>query len=114
MDARELIDALDVALTNAVGKDGFDLDLDEESGAIELATDEWTLVLENWPNGIGFLALDDDSDGGDASELATIIGPALDGLHGVDIEADGAIAAALRRTSDPISNALATLLSTER
>ena len=114
MDAEELIDQLEPALIAAVGEQGFDLALDEDSGAIELATDDWTLVLEDWPNGIGFLAMDDEpAANGDAETieaLTALFGKALAPLREADRYADGAISAALSRTSDPLSNGLATLL----
>ena len=114
MDAHQLIDRLDTALEKALGEDEFDLGIDEESGAIELATDEWTLVLEAWPDGIGFLALDDDPAPGSSAELLTaielLIGPALAPIKDADAATGGGIAAALVRTFDPVSNALASLL----
>jgi len=114
MDADELIDQLEPALIASLGDGGFDLERDDESGAIELATDDWTLVLEAWPDGIGFLAIDDEPAAASEAELqkaiTDLIGKAIAPLRAADQHTDGAIATALTRTSDPISNALAKLL----
>jgi hypothetical protein len=114
MDAEELIDQLEPALIAALGEDGFDLGLDEDTGTIELATDDWTLVLEDWPVGIGFLAMDDEPSASSGAELSlamkSLVGNALPPLRAADHYADGAISTALSRTSDPLSNSLAVLL----
>jgi hypothetical protein len=114
MDAEDLIDQLEPALISALGDEGFDLDNDDESGGIEIATDDWTLVLEDWPNGIGFLAIDDepatDNQAQLLDSLQSLFGTALAPLREADRYADGAISAALSRTSDPLSNGLAQLL----
>jgi hypothetical protein len=115
MHAAELIDHLEPALTAALGDEGFDLEHDEESGAIELATDDWTLVLEDWPSGIAFLALDDEPVAQTAADLhlalKALIGAALGPLAEANRATDGGLGTALKRTSDPLSNALAALLT---
>jgi hypothetical protein len=114
MDAEDLIDQLEPALIAALGENGFDLGIDDDSGAIELATDDWTLVLEAWPDGIGFVASDDEPSASNDAELTDalikLFGKGLAPLRNVDRYADGAISAALARTSDPLSNGLAALL----
>jgi len=114
METDDLIDLLNSSLIAALGEDAFDLTLDEDSGAIELATDDWTLVLEAWPVGIGFLAVDDEVPAANESELVAaikdLIGPALKALRDANAEAEGAIVTALKRTTDPMSNGLAALL----
>lgn len=117
MDAEDLIDQLEPALIAALGENGFDLGIDDDSGAIELATDDWTLVLEDWPDGIGFVATDDEPTANSTAELLdaliTLFGKGLAPLREVDRYADGAISAALSRTTDPLSNGLATLLKSD-
>lgn len=114
MDADDLIEELNVALAAVLEDDAYDLTLNEDDGTIELATDDWTLVLEAWPAGIAYLALDDEPDTSDPNELRArmieLIGPALRPLVNVNTSADGQVAAALTRTRDPLSNALAALL----
>jgi len=84
-------------------------------GDFELATDDWSLVLEAWPEGIGFFAADDEPDFDDAAllerALVKQLGAVLPVLSGVNEWSGGAIATALQRTTDPLSNVLATLLS---
>ena len=114
MDADELVEELNDLLSGALEDDAFDIALNEDDGTIEIATDEWTLVLESWPAGIGYLAMDDEPDTSDPAELQTVmttlIGPALRPLVTINASSDGLLAAALNRTTDPLSNALAGLL----
>ena len=114
MDADELIEELSDALSTVLEEDAYDLSLNEDDGFIELATDEWTLVLETWPAGIAYLAMDDEPESDDPAELralmTNLIGPALRPLTAVNTASEGQLAAALTRTSDPLSNVLAGLL----
>jgi hypothetical protein len=114
MDADELIEELSDTLSTVLEEDAYDLSIDEDDGTVELATDDWTLVLETWPAGIGYLALDDEPETDDPAELQALmlqlIGPALRPLATLNTASDGQLAAALTRTSDPLSNALAGLL----
>ncbi|MEZ4496302.1 MAG: hypothetical protein R2845_05850 [Thermomicrobiales bacterium] len=101
MDAHALIDQLDTALEKALGEDEFDLGFDEESGAIELATDEWTLVLSlaRWHRGFwrsmtisaGFV-------GRLMTAIELLIGPALAPIKDADVAAE---VASQRRSSAP-------------
>jgi hypothetical protein len=114
MDADELIEELSDALSAVLEEDAYDLSLNEDDGTVELATDEWTLVLEAWPAGIAYLAMDDEPDTSDPGELqalmTNLIGPALRPLTALNTASEGQLAAALTRTADPLSNTLAGLL----
>lgn len=109
MNEAELIEALRTTLDPAIGADAYDLDLNEE-GAIELAADEWTLIIESWPTGIAFLALDDEPETGDSAELQRflerLLGPVLPALAAAGPE----IVVSLHRSRDPLSIALAKLI----
>lgn len=114
MDTDSLLDFLETNLVATLGENAFDLTLDEDIGSIELATDDWTLVLESWPHGIGFLAVDDEPAAENEAALdeaiALLIGSALRPLREAESESEGAIVTALKRTTDPMSNGLARLL----
>ena len=115
MDADEFIEELNDALARSLDDDAYDVTVNDDDGTIELATDEWTLVIESWPAGIAYLALDDEPDASDPDALnealAQLIGPARAPLAAVNGSADGQLVAALTRTRDPLSNALARVLS---
>jgi hypothetical protein len=114
MDADELVEELSDALSTVLDEDAYDLSMNEDDGTVELATDDWTLVLETWPAGIAYLALDDEPETDDPAELQALmrqlIGPALRPLTTLNAATDGQLAAALTRTSDPLSNTLAGLV----
>lgn len=85
-----------------------------QEGDLELATEDWSLVLEAWPAGIGFFAVDDEPDDEDIAalqeSLEVILGDVLPVIAGVNEWAENGIATALERTTDPLSNALAGLI----
>jgi hypothetical protein len=114
MNADDLIEELNETLAAVFEDDEYDLSLNEDDGTIELATDDWTLVLETWPAGIAYLALDDEPDTAEPdklrAEMIELIGPALRPLSTLNASSDGQLAAALKRTSDPLSNALAAVI----
>lgn len=114
MDTDSLLEFLETNLVAALGENAFDLTMDDDNGSIELATDDWTLVLESWPHGIGFLAVDDEPTAASEAELdaaiEAVIGAALRTLREAESESEGAIVTALTRTTDPMSNGLARLL----
>jgi hypothetical protein len=117
MDAEELIEELNDRFANTLDEDAYDISLSEDDGTIEVATDDWTLVIESWPAGIAYLALDDEPDTTDPDQLRTamarLIGAAAGPLTAANNAADGLLIAALIRTRDPLSNALAGVLGGE-
>ncbi len=117
MDAEELIEELNDRFANALEEDAYDISLNEDDGTIEVATDDWTLVIESWPAGIAYLALDDEPDTADPdalhAELTRMIGPARGPLTAVNASADGLLVAALIRARDPLSSGLAHVLGAE-
>lgn len=116
MNATQLIEAFDREL----GK-SFDLDLfdagrgpDDAADTIEVAMDAWTLVIESWPDGHAFIALDDEPETDDPAELAAILNDvfasALEPLAAVDGETGGRISTLLLRSGDPLSEVFAQML----
>jgi hypothetical protein len=85
-----------------------------QEGDVELATEDWSLVLEAWPAGIGFFAIDDEPDTEDPAALRSLLEGLLVDLlpvfASVNEWAGNGIAVALERTTDPLSNALAGLI----
>jgi hypothetical protein len=85
-----------------------------QEGDLELATEDWSLVLEAWPSGIGFFASDDEPETEDMPELQIalerLLGDVLPVIAAVNEWADNGIVIALQRTTDPLSNALAELI----
>ena len=85
-----------------------------QEGDLEFATEDWSLVLEAWPQGIGFFAADDEPDTENIQELQialeALLGDVLPVLAGVNEWAENGIVTALERTTDPLSNALAGLI----
>jgi hypothetical protein len=85
-----------------------------QEGDLELATEDWSLVLESWPAGIGFFATDDEPETERIAELRialeAMLGDVLPVIAGVNKWAGNGIVVALQRTTDPLSNALAELI----
>ena len=116
MNATELIEAFDRELGKTFDRDLFDAGsgLDDGGDTIEIAMDAWTLVIESWPDGHAFIALEDEPETDDPTELAAILGPifaaALEPLAAVDRQTDGRVSTLLRRSGDPISELFAIML----
>lgn len=85
-----------------------DFDVTVEDGqAIEIATDDWTLRIEGWPDGIGWLAIDDEPDDPTAYGQArrSVMSEAVErALADVDRLLGGAIVRSLLASGDPFSH----------
>ena len=116
MTATELIEAFDRELGKSFDLDLFDAGrgLDGGDDTIEIAMDAWTLVIESWPDGHAFIALEDEPDTDDPVELAGILSrtfaAALAPLAAVDRQTDGRISTLLLRSGDPLSEVFAGML----
>lgn len=116
MNATELIEAFDREFGKLFDLDLFDAGrgLDDESDAIEVAMDTWTLVIESWPDGHAFVALDEEPESDDPAALAALLSrmlsPALEPLSAVDRETGGRISTLLLRSGDPLSEVFAGML----
>lgn len=97
-------------------RDRGDIDVVGGSGAneIEIQADAWTLVLEGWPLASAWIALDE-TPSSHAEQMAALAAaitrPERTTLRDADRHLDGAVIAALARSGDPLSEALARLLS---
>ena len=76
--------------------------------------DTWTLVIESWPDGHAFVALDDEPDSDVpvvlTALLANVFAASLDPLAAVNDETGGRIATLLLRSGDPLSEVFAGML----
>lgn len=112
----ELADTIRGAMIGVLEDDAYWLGIPAsgQEGDLELATEDWSLVLEAWPAGIGFFAVDDEPETEDIPQLQialeAMLGDVLPVLAGVNEWAENGIAIALERTTDPLSNALAGLI----
>jgi hypothetical protein len=93
----------------------FDLEPNEEAGAVEVTTDDWTLTFEGFPDApVAYLAVD--SEPVEPAEYARAIHDAfrateLRALAAANAAAGGAIVAALQASGDPFSQALGAVIA---
>ena len=112
MNTTELIELFGREFGDVFDADLFDLDVEDDT--IQLAMDTWTLVIESWPDGHAFVALDDEPDSDDpvvlTTLLASVFAASLDPLAAVNDETGGRIATLLLRSGDPLSEVFAGML----
>lgn len=95
----------------------FDVVLGSERDALEVVTDDWTLRIEQQPNVVAWLAIDDEPDDPDARQDArrALMPIAVErALAALDRRSDGALGGALRASGDPLSLDLADALVTHQ
>lgn len=109
---------LDETLAALVAVGALDVELDAESGELEVVGEEWTLHLEGWPQQpLAWLALDDEPD--DPAEIPAALLAVLDpktlaSLARADGRLGGDLVAALRAAHDPLADELADTLEALR
>ena len=112
MNHTELIELFGSEFGNVFDADLFDIDVEDDT--IQLAMDDWTLVIESWPDGHAFIALDDEPESDNPVVLTALLSKAfaasLDPLAAVNDETDGRIATLLLRSGDPLSEVFAGML----
>ncbi len=112
MNAKELIELIGSEFGKLFDIDLFDIDIEDDT--IQLAMDDWTLVIESWPDGHAFVALDDEPASDDpvvlTALLSKVFAASLDPLAAVNDETDGRIATLLLRSGDPLSEVFAGML----
>ncbi len=92
-------------LLAVLSPDDFDATVEDEH-AIEIATDDWTLRIEDWPDGAGWLAIDDEPDDPSEYERArrAVMSEAVErALADLDRQLGGAIVRSLIASGDPFS-----------
>src|SRR5690349_8446775 len=107
----EIASALTTALGAVLDEDAFDvaLGVSRESRELDVATDDWTLHFEGWPETIGWLAVDDEPDDKasyDSARRAVMSETVEQALGQADRATGGAITQALQRSNDPFTQAL--------
>ncbi len=110
----ELTELLEITFASLVEQGEVDVVADLAPSEFEVQADEWTLHLEGWPLAAGFLVLDDEPTSD--VERRNALDAALDSSHlaamrQLNRSTDGAIAAVLVDSGDPISTLLAILLA---
>lgn len=105
--------ALTAAMHTVLDPDEFDV-TEGAPGELDLSTDDWTLHVEDWPNGPAWLAIDDEPDDLAAYTAARrrVMSEAVErALAEADRAVDGALTRALRASGDPFTIQFATALS---
>src|SRR6478609_2499465 len=112
MNRTELIELFGGEFGNVFDADLYDIDVMDDT--IQLAMDDWTLVIESWPDGHAFVALDDEPESDDpvmlTALLSKVFASSLDPLAAVNDETNGRIATLLLRSGDPLSEVFAGML----
>ena len=112
MNGTELIETIGREFGKLFDIDLFDIDVEDDT--IQLAMDHWTLVIESWPDGHAFVALDDEPESNDpvmlTALLSKVFAASLDPLATVNDETEGRIATLLLRSGDPLSEVFAGML----
>jgi homoserine kinase len=111
-DTNRLAAALSAALRTVLDPDEFDV-TPATTGDLDVSTDDWTLHIENWPNGPAWLAIDDEPD--DASAYTAARRQVMsEEVERALAEADQAVARGLTRalqaSSDPFTIGLVAAL----
>jgi hypothetical protein len=111
-DLDRLAAALDAALRSVLDPEEFDITRGG-AGELDLSTDDWTLHVEGWPDGVAWLAIDDEPD--DPAHYGTarraVMSEAVErALAEADRAVDGALVRALMASGDPFSTEFASAL----
>lgn len=111
----QIATALTAALNCVLDPDDFDIALGVSAGSqeLDLATDDWTLHLEGWPETVGWLAIDDEPEDAskyDAARRAVMSESVERALADANRAAGGALSRALAASGDPFSLALVSAL----
>ena len=109
----ELTELLEITFASLVEQGEVDVVSDLGLSEFEVQADEWTLHLEGWPLAAGFLVLDDEPT--TDAERRNALDAALDSgyvaaMRQLNRSTDGALAAVLMDSGDPISELLVSLL----
>lgn len=110
----EMTELLEDIFTALIEQGEVDVVSDLAPSEFEVQADEWTLHLEGWPLDAGFLVLDDEPS--TDAERQQALDAALDSrylaaMRQLNQSTDGALAAVLVDSGDPISALLASLLA---
>jgi hypothetical protein len=112
-DTDRLAAALDAALRTVLDPDEFDV-TPGAPGELDVSTDDWTLHVEQWPNGVAWLAIDDEPDepsGYTAARRRVMSGEVERALAEADRAMGGRLTRALQASGDSFTMGLANALS---
>lgn len=103
-----LVEQLEAIFGMVLKEDLYDVvpEPDGEADVVELMMDDWTLHLADWPEGLAFLAIDEEPDNAAGRALLlerTFYPRLLEAFSRFDAESAGALVGNLRATNDPIS-----------
>ena len=110
----DVVAALRTELGSAESEDEFDLTVNDETGAIECATDDWTLLIEGVPESpMAWMAIENEPEEPEQyprARRAVLRSVEEQALRRVDATLDGLLIRALQASGDPFSQHLASAL----
>ena len=115
IEVSDVVAALRSALSAGESEDEFNISVNDETGAIECATDDWTLLIEGVPDGnpLAWMAIDEEpeNEAGFLRARRGAINPAEEAaLRQVDSTLGGLLTQALAASEDPFSQHVAASL----
>ena len=118
VEVSDVVAALRTALAAGESEDEFDITVDDQTGAIECATDDWTLLIEGVPETpMAWLAIDDEPDDPyqfPRARRAVMSSAEEQALRRADAALDGLLGRALAASEDPFSQHMAAVLRGSR
>jgi hypothetical protein len=108
MDLQQLAVSFTSALKEVLEEDEFDVVLDSD-GELNVSTDDWTIHVEDWPDGPAWIAIDEEpeNEADYPAALSKVASPEiLAALAKIDSQADGGLVNALVTGGDPFSQTL--------
>lgn len=117
VEVSDVVAALRTELAAGESEDEFDITIDDETGAIECATDDWTLLIEGVPGSpMAWLAIENEPDDPDQyprARRAVMRSAEEQALRRVDVALEGLLTRALEASADPFSQHVAEALNPE-
>ncbi len=111
----DVVAALRAELAAGEPEDEFDITIDDETGAIECATDDWTLLIEGVPETpVAWMAIENEPEEPEQyprARRAVIRSVEEQALRRVDTTLAGMLTQALEASGDPFSQHVAAALT---
>ncbi|HEY8446289.1 MAG TPA: hypothetical protein VIL01_04210 [Thermomicrobiales bacterium] len=105
MDANQAAETIRAALLTAMDAEEFDVTVGD-AGEIDISTDDWTLHFDNWPDGPGWLAIDEEPEDPAAyaeARRAVMSADVERALAAADRDLNGTLSRALAASDDPFT-----------
>lgn len=113
-EVSDVVAALRTELTAGEPDDEFDIRINDDTGAIECATDDWTLLIEGVPESpVAWMAIEDEPEEPEQyprARRAVLRSVEEQALRRVDRTLDGLLTRALEASGDPFSQHLSSVL----